>query len=96
MIKNAENQHCGIFHNMITFKKNIEGVIMNNTIEVRCILSDSQLERLKTATEIIRNDTGNEQWDEQMALQLAIGNTHMTETILIMLESYIEKNINGK
>lgn len=69
---------------------------MNNTIDVKCILSDEQMERLRTATEIIRKDTGNQNWDERMALQLAVGNTHMSEMILIMLENYIENNIKKK
>ena len=69
---------------------------MNSTIDVKCMLSDSQMERLRTATEIIRADSGNQNWDERMALQLAIGNNHMSEMILIMLENYIEANIKKK
>jgi len=68
---------------------------MNNTINVTCILSDEQLKRLQVVTEIIRND-GKKDWTEQMALQLAVGNTHMTEMILIMLENYIEESIKKK
>ena len=56
------------------------------------MLSDSQMERLRTATEIIRADSGNQNWDER----LAIGNNHMSEMILIMLENYIEANIKKK
>lgn len=66
---------------------------MNNTINCTCILTDNQLERLHTITEVIKGDTNNANWDNQMTIQLAIGTTHLTEMILLMLENYIEDNL---
>lgn len=67
---------------------------MNNTIECTCILSDNQLARLQAVTETIKRNTKNKYWSNQMTMQLCIGNTHLTEMLLTMLENYVENNFS--
>ena len=66
---------------------------MNHTIECTCMLSDDQLTRLQAVTKQIKYYSQNENWTDQMTLQLAIGNNHITEMVLIMLEDYTEEKI---
>ncbi|MBQ9927207.1 MAG: hypothetical protein IJO65_04455 [Lachnospiraceae bacterium] len=62
-------------------------------INVTCILSDEQLTRLQNITEVLKNYSKNTNWDDQMTLQLAAGNMHLVEIILILLENYVKNNI---
>ena len=57
------------------------------------MLSDDQLTRLQAVTKQIKYYSQNENWTDQMTLQLAIGNNHITEMVLIMLEDYTEEKI---
>ena len=66
-----------------------------NAIECTCILTDEQLARLQTVTKELNGNAGKK-FTDQMTLQLAIGNPHLTEMVLVMLENYIADNINVK
>lgn len=66
---------------------------MNNTINVTCILTDEQMQRLDNISDALNNHSNTKKWDRQMTLQLAVGNLHLSEMMLMLLEGYIEENI---